>query len=78
MDEPLRPCPFCGSNAEYFRVVGGWGTSPNSVYIKCSKCWCKTSLEYCEQWLENQGTVSVESEAKRTLARAWNTREGHE
>lgn len=38
MAEKLKPCPFCGGEAEVFEEKGG-----EVVSIACSKCGCGTA-----------------------------------
>jgi len=40
MDYKLKPCPFCGGEAEYCK--GDW--IGKEYWVKCTKCSCKTSL----------------------------------
>ena len=35
MSEELRPCPFCGSEAFYIKIMGNY-EKPHEIY--CSKC----------------------------------------
>lgn len=35
--EKLKPCPFCGSKAEYERL----GTSRHSCIVVCTNCGCR-------------------------------------
>lgn len=45
--EKLRPCPFCGGNAEYSNHVYyvGQGIGEYSEFVYCKKC--KTTTPYC-------------------------------
>jgi hypothetical protein len=44
----LKPCPFCGSEAEFDRK----GTSKVSCIIRCTDCGC--TLETGETWASGQ------------------------
>ena len=34
----LKPCPFCGGDAEYFAYSSG------GVCVKCMDCFCQTEI----------------------------------
>lgn len=36
-DEPLMPCPFCGSSAEFERK----GSARQSCIVVCTECGCR-------------------------------------
>ena len=39
----LKPCPFCGGNAEFIENMEMWGTEPHKMYmVRCSNCYVKT------------------------------------
>ena len=46
MDEELKPCPFCGGEAEVKRM----GTNRVSMIIGCVECSCE--LETGETWID--------------------------
>ena len=46
MDEELKPCPFCGGEAEVKRM----GTNRVSMIIGCAECSCE--LETGETWID--------------------------
>jgi Lar family restriction alleviation protein len=58
--EELKPCPFCGGEAELVEH------EPNSMtyYVRCLRCDCATRL------ISNRG----DSGAKELCSEAWNTR----
>lgn len=48
--EQLKPCPFCGGEAEFY--MGSYSACTNYVVVKCRKCNAKTeeitgSVAYC-------------------------------
>lgn len=49
MDKPLRSCPFCGGEAEYYKRYIGYGSSGLGAHdwftVSCKKCRVK-SYEY--------------------------------
>jgi Lar family restriction alleviation protein len=39
--KPLKPCPFCGGNAEVAEPICG-----EDYFVKCVNCGCRTSYFY--------------------------------
>ena len=71
---PLKPCPFCGSPAEYQEDSGSWGYTPPSVRVQCTTCWVKTPSEDTSAWKQGLGHYTVRHEARVMVAEIWNKR----
>ena len=41
MSEKLKPCPFCGGEAELFTIPANYGLSPIRWVIRCKKGCCE-------------------------------------
>lgn len=48
LTKPLKPCPFCGGEAEFERR----GTGRQSCIVACTECGCR--LETSETWSSGQ------------------------
>lgn len=62
-DSNLKPCPFCGSEAErnYEQSrISGRSNGVNRVYIQCMKCLIRT--------------ISYDWDDEKTAIKRWNTR----
>lgn len=60
----LKPCPFCGGEAEYERFA-----SPRNFYsVRCTSCGCRT-----DGYRDNR-TESTDAENKTRQADIWNRR----
>ena len=63
MSEKLKPCPFCGGEAE-MQITILYNLKANSLhFIHCGKCWSST-FQYFSK--------------KEEAIKAWNTRVGEE
>ena len=52
MSSDLKPCPFCGGDAEEFFNFGGLSRHNKKIYylyIECKDCGAKTRSKRCEQ-----------------------------
>lgn len=59
MDEiKLKPCPFCGSDAE---MEQGKYQGLNTFYVRCLGCGAQTDLEYAEEFAAELWNERVES-----------------
>lgn len=73
----LKPCPFCGGEAQFgiCEVLGSTGYT-----VKCSKCFCKTDFVFVKTYIFFMGknNVSISKEkAKQIVAVNWNKRVYH-
>lgn len=61
MTENIKPCPFCGSEAEYWSDCG----YADRHVIECQNCGCSRRSEYYEvvfeDWNTRDGSVPVET-----------------
>lgn len=73
MDEPLKPCPFCGGSAFERDHAGEYGYRPPNASIGCKFCRIAFILD-TEKWSHARGHYSVYDEVKRLLRERWNTR----
>lgn len=65
---PLKPCPFCGSNASWtFKRI----KEVTCTSIQCELCGCQTKL-FSD--LDDHDLVNITSEAFSKAIRAWNRR----
>jgi len=62
----LKPCPFCGGNAEY-RVTHDEGQRNDYDTIECLSC--RAEMSVLLHWAESEGAN------RNTLTTAWNTRD---
>ncbi len=61
MSEKLKPCPFCGSEAELFEA-------PGVYFVECSKCYYPTSWDTKEEAITEWNTRVIDnSEAYKLL-----------
>ena len=59
MDEiKLKPCPFCGSDAE---LIQGRYQGLDTFYARCWGCGAQTDLEYAEEFAAELWNERVES-----------------
>lgn len=72
MDTKLKPCPFCGGEAEYLE---GWQREDGSWVRGAVKC-CECSVIKCGEGNHKPGFLSPEEETELSLTaiEAWNTR----
>lgn len=68
-NKELLPCPFCGSEAEFYRSVEEInGIYCDCVFVRCKRCRAKSETIYYDKTLhpndKEYGVVKV----------AWNTR----
>ena len=63
MADTLKPCPFCGGEAELIDTHDNWNNTtifrvncPNTdCHISCYTGWCYTKKETIEQWNTRKG-----------------------
>lgn len=53
----LKPCPFCGSDAE---MQQGKYRGMRTFYVSCHGCGAQTDLEYAEEFAEELWNERVE------------------
>ena len=72
MNSELKPCPFCGGEAEY---VEGWQREDGSWVCGAVKC-CKCGVTRYGEYNNKPGFLSPEEESELSLTsiEAWNTR----
>jgi Lar family restriction alleviation protein len=58
----LKPCPFCGGEAEYKTFTTGRILKFTAHYIACSVCGCQTNVQF----------------TNKEAATKWNRRADHE
>lgn len=64
MSEKLKPCPFCGGEAEYERF-----NNPKTWFtVRCSRCGCQTD-GFC---INHDDATAAENKAAN--AAVWNRR----
>lgn len=68
MSEELKPCPHCGSEAEFF-VHNNFGEDYKTLIIDCKECFA------CMELMIDAYTSAEDFEkAKKELFEAWNRR----
>lgn len=77
----LKPCPFCGSNAEFHLCGIGQHKFPERIKwmfsIRCSKCHatCSNNLTtVVEANLEKDGIIQVFTDDREKAISDWNRR----
>ncbi len=72
MSGELKPCPFCGGDAEVRTTYYELKTKdvPINSYVRCTKCFAQT-YEFSYKNTDRTGTNPVESAVD-----AWNKRNG--
>ena len=61
----LKPCPFCGGEAE---IAEGTFDGKSTSYVKCKKCWARGEFFFLSpKYASNQKAVE-----------AWNRRAGEQ
>ena len=73
----LKPCPFCGGEAEIYpevdRIMGKFW------YIRCKKCYCRgTGIYESGRKLEPQEEHAAITGAWKKAIEAWNRRAGEQ
>ena len=60
----LKPCPFCGGEADLIETsnLGSWGVSVS--FVRCSVCWIDGE----------SGNNIIRKKANNIAIKAWNTR----
>ena len=88
--EELKPCPFCGGEAEIVRVEEDLNiylehfTSENldklyaRFYVRCTdkECGCMTKRYYTVVGISEEGSVLVMRNGAKSAIDAWNRRAG--
>lgn len=67
MTEELKPCPFCGSDVDFFMHLADDG-GYTELIIECKECPAGMEI-----WVDSDKEKDVE-DAKKELFTAWNTR----
>jgi hypothetical protein len=82
MNEPLKPCPFCGGDArpipgkQYKIMIQDWHDADEALYlpcvVKCHDCTASVTQAACKA--EFGGANGAAIEARRRAIEAWNRR----
>lgn len=79
MNYPMKPCPFCGGEAELVQKTHGYTTSPttimNTYLVQCSKCGIHTEQYKSSIWQGKDGTINIGANGAIDAIDAWNRRE---
>lgn len=74
----LKPCPFCGGEAQLKRHSRGMGGVPTAILdtwaVECSACKGATDTYKSKIYQDNDGTVVVGQNGAEAAADMWNKR----
>lgn len=76
-DIKLKPCPFCGSKAEFVTTTSGYQNDSRIIgfQIRCTKC----KIEYPKRYevrvsLGRNGEIITDLDQRKEAVDAWNNR----
>lgn len=78
MEEKLKPCPFCGGEAELVRIRNGYRTSPTTIIdgweVRCKKKCCSTLAFEDEIFHSDDGEIVIKKNGAKEAIDFWNGR----
>ena len=79
--EKLKPCPFCGGMAEFYRIANR--TSNSSIgftfRIKCKKCGTEKPKNYeYDVCMDDAGNINIRQDDRYKAVEDWNRRANDE
>lgn len=76
----LKPCPFCGGEAELIQQTEGYKINPvhivHEFYVECSCCEIRSKTFQSDIWQDEDGNVHIEHNGAKEAIEAWNRRTG--
>lgn len=67
MNNELKPCPFCGSEAKFRHIGKGTHKHELGVHVRCTSCKAQTEIYYPLGWTSYE-------ERKQSVISKWNRR----
>ena len=76
--DKLKPCPFCGGEAEILHVRSGYSANPTTIRDEfkagCKSCEMYTKLYTTNIWIDEKGVLHNEYNGAENATKAWNRR----
>lgn len=74
----LKPCPFCGGEAELVKLVTGFDSVKKALtvdfFVQCEMCKISTCRYGSEVHIAASGEVVIDSDGAQASAIMWNRR----
>ena len=70
MEDILKPCPFCGGEAELKRIQHD---KKDNIFIECKSCRCATRIFSCDINLIPR-RLKLDDQRFSPIVEAWNRR----
>lgn len=78
----LKPCPFCGGEADLIMSTRGIGdnmtTIRNTFVVRCRKCGISGKYHESRIYQTNDGEVHIEATGADEAIKEWNRRTNNE